>query len=421
MASLLCLASLTWAQAPDAKNSTAVLSAAKSENSVTVESKGGALSYKAVVDGKNGGDIGGLHLPADGDVIAGQLNDIFFLGTHAEDYTLRGWTGPNKFTITCSVDLVSQKPDEVVVQVNLLTTGTFKILATDPTIKAELRKAHSNYKDKTIQLKRIYTFKPDRVVVNDELLWVHPDMEMKTLYYMSSFMPGQTQGPARLINGETTSSFSQTGSGGEKVPAGIAYPFVAENFLKNGFKVSLRTTATSFDLAKSDMYYHEKSWQQDWDQVSGFMYRVTGTPADKPVTFTNEIVFSKATAAEMPPVVTILSPPWNARWMDEKGEVAPHKIGETLKLAATALNSDGTPVPDKDITWEIHIDPWWNTPAATLSGGNVSYTIPEVTNEEDKTKSKDRNLQAVLNVKVKGKNGTEAVEPFAMLVGKAEQ
>jgi len=74
---------------------------------------------------------------------------------------------------------------------------------------------------------------------------------------------------------------------------------------------------------------------------------------------------------------------------------------------------------EDSVSWEIHIDPWWNTPAATLSGGNVSYTIPDVTNEEDKTKSKGRNLLAIVTVKVKGKNGTEAVEPFAMLVGRA--
>ena len=57
--------------------------------------------------------------------------------------------------------------------------------------------------------------------------------------------------------------------------------------------------------------------------------------------------------------------------------------------------------------------------AVTLPGAQNSYTLPEVANEEDKTTSKDRNLLAIITVKVKGKNGTEAVEPFAMLVGKA--
>ena len=107
--------------------------------------------------------------------------------------------------------------------------------------------------------------------------------------------------------------------------------------------------------------------------------------------------------------------------MDEKGEVARYKIGDTVKLSASAVNSDGSPVPDQDIIWEIHIDPWWNTPAVTLRGANTSYKLPEVANEQDKTTSKDRNLLAVISVKVKGKNGTEAVEPFAMLVGKSGQ
>ena len=108
-------------------------------------------------------------------------------------------------------------------------------------------------------------------------------------------------------------------------------------------------------------------------------------------------------------------------WLDEKGEVAKYKIGDTVKLAATAVNSDGTPIPDQDITWEIHIDPWWNTPSsAILRGSHLSYTIPQVVNEVDKTKSKDRNLLAVITVRAKGKNGTESIEPFAMLVGKSQ-
>jgi hypothetical protein len=134
---------------------------------------------------------------------------------------------------------------------------------------------------------------------------------------------------------------------------------------------------------------------------------------------THEVVFSKATTEEMPPVVTIRSPGWDARWMDEKGEVARYKIGDRMGLSASAMNSDGSAVPDRDISWEIHIDPWWKTPPVKLLGANLSYTLPEVANEEDKATSKDRNLLAVINVRVRGKNGTEAVEGFAMLVGRA--
>jgi len=56
-----------------------------------------------------------------------------------------------------------------------------------------------------------------------------------------------------------------------------------------------------------------------------------------------------------------------------------------------------------------------------LKGGQLSYTLPDVVNEQDKITAKDRNLLAVISVKVRGKNGTEAVEPFAMLVGKTPQ
>jgi hypothetical protein len=416
----LCLASLVAAQPPDAtKNS--ILTAAKSGDSVVVEAKGGAISYKVVVDPKAGGNITQLALPAGGEVIARELNDLFFLGAHGDDYTLRGWTGRDRCIVACAVNLVSQKPEQVVVSVDLVTTGTFKILVADETAKANLRKAHVSYKDKTLQVKRNYTFKPDRIVMEDELLWVHPDLDMKTFYLTAAFMPRAVQGPARLVSGINKESFYVTSSGGKKVPPGIVYPAGAENFLKNGHKVSLRATAMSFDLGKSDTYFYEKPWQQDWFQLSGFMYRLPAPPAGKPVKAGHEAIFANATAAEMPPVVTIKSPPWDARWLDEKGEVPKYKIGDTVKLSASAVNADGSKVPSEDISWDIHIDPWWNTPAATVRGGEASYTIPEVTNELDKSKSKDRNLLGIFTVKVKGKNDMEAVEPLAVLVGRKEK
>jgi len=420
MASWLCLMPFASAQTGVA-NKSSVLSAVKSVDSVLVESKGGPLTYKAVVDAKTGGNITRLSLPADGKVIARELNDIFFLGDHGGEYTLRGWTGRNRFTMSCAVDLVSQKPHEVVVNVDLVTTGTFKVLVTDETARANLKKTHVSYKDKTLEVKRTYTFKPDRVVIEDQVLWVHHDTEMKTFYFTAAFVPGAIQGPARLVNGAKAASFYVTSSGGKKVPAGIVYPSTAENFLKNAYKVSLRTTAMSFNLEKSDMYFYEKPWQQDWFQVSGFMYRLTGTPVGKPIKTSHKVIFSRASASEMPPVVTIKSPSWDARWLDEKDEVAKYKIGQTVRLSAAAMNSDGSAVPDEDISWEIHIDPWWNTPAVTLRGGNTSYTLPEVSNEVDKTKSKGRLLLGIFTVKVRGKNGTEAVEPFAVLIGKKGQ
>jgi len=276
-----------------------------------------------------------------------------------------------------------------------------------------------SYKDKAIEIKRSYHFKSDRILESDELVWVYPDMEVTTVYFSAAFMPGCVQGPAQLVKDTAKAGFYVVGSGGEKLPQGISYPFTSENFLKNGYKVSLRTTQASFDFGMSEKYFYEKPWQQDWYQLSGFMYRLGRHPAGKPLTIVNEVVFSKAAPSEMPPLVTIKSPSWDARWLDEKGEVAKYKIGDTMKLAASAINSDGSPVPDSDISWEIHIDPWWKTTAVVLKGANLSYTLPDVENEEDKATAKDRSLLAVIKVKVKGKNGSEAVEPFAMPVGKA--
>ena len=131
----------------------------------------------------------------------------------------------------------------------------------------------------------------------------------------------------------------------------------------------------------------------------------------------NEFVFSKATMAEMPPVVTIRSPSPEARWMDQKGEIAKYKIGDVVKLIATAVNSDGSPVVNKDITWDIRIDAWWKRRPTILTGTQASYTLPAAANEEEQTAARKRELLAVIKVTAKGKNGTEATEHFAMLVG----
>src|SRR5437667_283844 len=89
MALGLCLPAFLSA----ANVSGAVLSAVKTGDEIVIESRGGALTYKAVVSSKTGGDITEVSLPADGKVMARELNDIFFHGAHGDQYTLRGWTG----------------------------------------------------------------------------------------------------------------------------------------------------------------------------------------------------------------------------------------------------------------------------------------------------------------------------------------
>jgi hypothetical protein len=389
-------------------------------DAVVIEASGGSLPYKVVIDPKAGGNIAKLRLPADGPVVARELDDLFFLGVHGEDYTLRGWTGRDRCIRSCKVEIVSSKPQVAVVRVDVEAAGTFKVLLADEVPKAKLRAKLVNYKERTLEATRVCTFQTAGVVVEDEIRWVHPDTGFKTFYVTSAFEPRAVQGPVRLRTADGTwKNFDVASSGGRKVPDGVTFPTTAVTYLRNGAKVSLTTKTTSFDLGKSDFFFYEKPWQQDWFQLAGFMYRLP-MPAGKVVAARHEIAFAKAAVDEMPPVVTIASPPWDARWLDEKGEIPKYKIGDTVKLAVSAKNSDGTPVPDADITWDIHIDPWWKTPSAIVRGGAGSYTLPEVMNDEDRTKSKGRNLLGIFTVRVRGKNGVEAVEPLAVLIGRKE-
>jgi hypothetical protein len=418
-AGLFCLAiaSLALAQAAGATKAVEVMSAAATEDELVVESRGGPVSYKAVVDRKKGGDIKRLCLPANSESVADDLNDLFFHGTHEDEYTLRGWSGRDRCILSSSAVVLSRKPDEVVVQVSADAAGTFKVISTNPTVKASLAGKLRSYQEKTVKIKRLYAFRPDRIEVTDEVLWLYPGMEFTAVEWTASFLPGRVQSPARLVKGAAKASFYPVGSGGDKLPKEITYPFTAETFLKNGWKVSFLTTATSFDLQKADLFLYEKPWQTDWDQTSGFKYDVSGQPQGQSVMLKTELAFAQATPAEMPPVVTIRSPGPEARWMDEKGEVAKYKIGDTVKLLASAVNADGSPVPDKDISWDIRINAWWKRRPVVLQGAQGSFTLPAAANEEERDTAQKRLLLAVIQVKAKGSNGTEATEHLAMLVG----
>ncbi|MGA2657497.1 MAG: hypothetical protein ABSH34_08240 [Verrucomicrobiota bacterium] len=45
-------------------------------------------------------------------------------------------------------------------------------------------------------------------------------------------------------------------------------------------------------------------------------------------------------------------------------------------------------------------------------------TLPEAANDEERAAARERELLAILKVTVKGNNGTEATEHFAMLVAR---
>jgi hypothetical protein len=417
---LFCMAIVAVAgtQAAEVAKASGGMAATTTENEVIVQSDGSPMNYKAVIDRKKGGNIQELCLPAKSQPVASDLNNLFFHGSHGDDYTLRGWSGRDACILSSRVQVVSQKPDEIVVQVSADAAGTFKVISTNPAVKAALAGKLRSYKEKTVEIKRLYAFRPDGVDITDEVLWVYPGMEFNKIEWTASFKPGCIQSPARLLKGTVKASFYPVGSGGDKLPKGITYPFTAENIFKNGWKVGLLTTDASFDLQKSDSFFYEKPWQTDWEQSSGFGYVISGQPEGKPVTVRTRLTFAKVTPAEMPPVVTLLSPGPDARWMDEKGEVAKCRIGDTVKLHATAVNADGSPVADKDISWDIRIAAWWKQKPFILQGAQGSYILPQAANEEEKAEAQKRQLLAVIKVTAKGNNGTEATEHFAMLVGK---
>jgi hypothetical protein len=50
--------------------------------------------------------------------------------------------------------VLSHKPDEIVIQVNVDAAGTFKVISTDPSMKAGLAGKLRSYQEKTVKIKR---------------------------------------------------------------------------------------------------------------------------------------------------------------------------------------------------------------------------------------------------------------------------
>src|ERR1043165_5489395 len=72
---LMCLTS-------DETFAVGTVSAVKTANKIFIEAGGGAVTYKAIVDEKSGGNITELSLPVDGKVVVRNVADIFYYGTH---------------------------------------------------------------------------------------------------------------------------------------------------------------------------------------------------------------------------------------------------------------------------------------------------------------------------------------------------
>ena len=417
---ILCLPLASFAS-PQA----AEVTATQIGSNIAIKSTGGPVTYKGIVNAKFGGNITDGCLPADGQPIARELNGLFYYGIHPQGkslYSVRGWPFRESMVRSCTLTLVSQKHDEVVVQADVDLTGTFKVDdAETPEIQAQMAQKikPQAYKADVVKIKRTITFKSDRFIEKDELNWLYLDAPLATLYFGCTFLPGTFENPVRLIKDGKSFDHNLAGSTSTAMPDEVTFPYSARNFLKNGYTVTVTPLKLSFDTSTSRTYFYEYPWQQDWNQVSDIVYHLN-KDTNEHLTATHEVVFARATPKEQPPLVTFVTPCFGQRWMDEDKEVAHYKVGGKLKLAVKAVNADGTPVDDKDIAWEFRVNRWWRTTPIKLTGNNLDFRIAPTTNAEDIAASKGKALLGIFKVTVTGNNGAKTVETLAVLLGKLE-
>ncbi len=323
-------------------------------------------SWRAVVDGAQGGVIRHFSIPSDGpNLVAGDpaelfqgLFNLFYMtmieGSGDEDSRIKA-----KGTLWASTDgaalrLVSHSDQEVVVE----ATGTgfgWRLLGPGG--------------EPIVTYRQTYTFRADRILCDGAVTWVYPyGTKMVTIEPETYLAPGVVAYPLRVTNDKKMEvELPITSSLGMQLPADCHYPLTFSINLKNGHRLQFQTLHLPSVFEKTRWYGFERPWQTGWAQGLG----ITGSTEiageafpEGPVSYKYEMQIVTLPDAETPPLLVIDSPIRDSTY----------KLGETIRFSATATDGFGRPIPDENIQWEATV----NGPDKTKrhTGANYLYVIP---------------------------------------------
>jgi hypothetical protein len=163
-------------------------------------------------------------------------------------------------------------------------------------------------------------------------------------------------------------NYQGTGSGGEKLPASVGFPFTMLVDLKNNYRLAFRPLDVSPIVQKSRWYAIERPWQQEWAQMVSFEGDVEEAkerfPVGKAVPYSHEMQISRTPAADLSvPVITFTSPKRDTTY----------KLGDIVHFAANAVDSLGNTLP---IEWEVFPYPGALKARKILHGASFDLAIP---------------------------------------------
>ncbi|MBX6313507.1 MAG: serine hydrolase [Isosphaeraceae bacterium] len=329
--------------------------------------------WKAVIDRTYGGVIRHFSLPDDGpNLIAeepktdgtvnpfrGMFNAFAMTrtdeGKDAEARIKAKTTLWGKSNGTARIRIVAQGEGEVVVEASGRAFGWRLLGPPDEPV---------------IEYRQVYTFRPDRVACDGEITWIYPHgTRMEDMSVNTFFAPDVVFYPLRLSDDQGRSwDLPITSSKGVRLPEGVAYPANFDVFLKNGYRLRFRPTRLPEVLADSRWYSFERPWQQDWVQSLSIEGDTQLTekrfPAGEPARYQYEMQIARLAPDQVPPRLTLSSP---------KREGA-YRLGEEVRFAASAMDSQGRTLPDDAIEWAVYYP--FNRLVLKHKGARLSHVVP---------------------------------------------
>jgi CubicO group peptidase (beta-lactamase class C family) len=259
------------------------LSAAGDGDGITITSSV-APTWKVVIDGKHGGVITELHVPAEGDNLVsndgsrfeGLCNLLYATfketGKDESGYVAKGTLYYLGTGVKLSV--LEDRPDRIVVE----ATG-----------RAGNQVAAQ--KD-AVRFRQRYTFLADRIVCDGEVEWLYddvvPESRPELIQLDNLFTPGAVDGEMRVWDADTGPvALPQTNSKGANYPNGIDYPLTVEVPLRGGHALHFHSLQMPDSLVQARFYYNE--YPRQIENKRGFGFKAwEGWPGNRNVRFPND-------------------------------------------------------------------------------------------------------------------------------------
>jgi enterochelin esterase-like enzyme len=291
-------------------------------------------TWKAAVDGKHGGVITALRIPADGNNLAsddgsrfeGLCNLIYvdFQETGKDGaYVAKG--SLYYFGATERLSILEEQPDRIVVEV----TGR---AGNQVTPKADV-----------LRYRQRYTFLVDRIVCEGEVDWmfddVTPGSRPELIQLNNVFAPGAVEGEMSVWDADTGAvPLPQTNSKGRNYPEGINYPLTVQVPLRGGHALRFHSLQMPDDLVQARFYWNE--FPRQIENKRGFAFKAwegwpgngnVSFPNDEPIAYRYEIVFvaradaTRGSAGQQEAAqVPLRTPPRpQPRWLDTQRSAPP--------------------------------------------------------------------------------------------------